>query len=95
MEIYSSDGEFLTERDVSYFGGEDVVRTTLADDLEMDRAREFQYGLRLGASVEYHLGKGLYLTPGVFVDVAATPMTDFNWGELTAWSLQTDLSIGL
>ena len=95
MEIYSSDGEFLTERDVSNFGGEDVVRTSLADDLEMPRAREFQYGLRLGASVEYHLGKGLYLTPGMFVDIAALPMTDFNWGELTAWSLQTDLSVGL
>ena len=95
MEIYSSDGEFLTERDVSFFGGEDVVRTTLADDLEMTRARELQYGVRLGSSVEYHLGRGLYLTPGLFVDIAATSMTDFNWGELTTWSLQTDLSIGL
>jgi hypothetical protein len=95
MEIYSIDGEFLTERDVSTFGGEDVVHTNLAKDLEMTRARRLQYGLRLGASVEYHLGNGLYVTPGMFVDIAAIPMTDFNWGELTSWSLQTDLSIGL
>lgn len=95
MEIYSMQGEYLSERDVTYFGGEEINRSDLASDAEMTRARDLQYGLRLGTSIDRHLGAGIYLRPGLYVDIAATSMTDFDWGTATTWSLQTDLVVGL
>ena len=95
MEVYDAEGEFLTERDVRTFGGEELHRSTLADDMEMDRVRPMQYGLKLGAVANYHLGNGLYLGPALTVDLPLLSLTDFRWGSLTTWSLGADLSIGL
>lgn len=95
MEVYNVTGEVLTERQVSTFGGEELNRGSLAEDVEMERIRPLQYGLRVGALADYHIGKGLYLTPALTVDLPVLSLTDFRWGSLTTWSLGVDLSVGL
>ncbi len=95
MEVYNAEGEFLTERDVKTFGGEEIHRSNLADGQDMERTRSLQYGLKLGAIANYHLGRGVYLAPAFTVDLPVESLTDFRWGSLTTWSLGADLSVGL
>ena len=95
LEVYRTGGEFLTQRDLEVFGGEEISRKGLTDEQEMTRMKDVHYGLRTGVFLNYDLGAGVYLTPGLSADLPLTTFTDFDWGSLTRYGLQVDLVFGI
>ncbi|MGE3800242.1 MAG: hypothetical protein AB7H80_04415 [Candidatus Kapaibacterium sp.] len=95
LEVYRTGGEFLTRRDLEVFGGEEVSHRNLTEGEEMTRMKDVHYGLRTGLFLNYDLGAGVYVTPGLYADLPLTSFTDFDWGSLTRYGLQVDLMFGI
>ena len=95
LEVYRTDGELLTQRDLDIYGGEEISHRVLTEDQEMTRMNDLHYGLRTGLFLNYDLGAGVYLTPGFYADLPLNTFTDFDWGSLTRYGLQVDLMFGI
>lgn len=95
LKFYDLNGEVLTQRSLEEQSGEELRRRTLADGEDMPRMKWQRYGLRTGLFLDYELGAGVYMTPGLYADFPLTTFTDFQWGSLGLYQLQIDLTVGI